>query len=432
MNEFRIGEPTPSLESVRLLAMPPYHRTFMRWVSVVGLIAFLALFLPWQQNVQSTGEITALRPKDRPQQVTAIVGGRIVAWEVREGQLVQGGDALVRVAEVKDGYLDPRALQRQREQLVAKESSITAKAGKAAALERQLTALRDGFGVSLEKARNKVTLYESAVQSAVLDSSVAAAQLVRQEALYRDGLKSLTEFEGARTKALKAYATAVEKRNELANARLEQGSIGAEYGDKIAKSESERSNTLADIGESAAEIAKLRVAVANFELRTGMYVIRAPQTGYVVKALKAGVGEILKDGDAVVTLQPAHPSVAVALYVKAMDVPLLRTGSKVRLQFDGWPALQFSGWPSVSVGTFGGVIEVIDLVDSKPGKYRVLVVPDKNEEAWPAQLRVGSGVYGWTMLNRVSVWFELWRKFNGFPPSIETPPATTVTPKEGN
>ncbi len=431
MSEPRSAEPTPALESVRLLAMPPYHRTFLRWISVVGLVAFLALFLPWQQNVQATGEVTALRPKDRPQQVTAIVGGRIIAWDVREGQLVQGGDPLVRVAEVKDGYLDPMALQRQREQLVAKEASITAKRAKAAALERQLVALRDGFGISLEKARNKVALYEAALQSAVLDSAVAAAQLVRQETLYRDGLKSLTEFEGARTKALKAYATAVEKRNELANARLEQGSIGAEYGEKIAKSESERSNTLADIGESSAEVSKLRVGVANFELRTGMYVIRAPQTGYVVKALKAGVGEILKDGDAVVTFQPAHPSVAVALYVKAMDVPLLRTGSKVRLQFDGWPALQFSGWPSVSVGTFGGMIDVIDLVDSKPGKYRVLVIPDPNEEAWPSLLRVGSGVYGWTMLNRVRVWFELWRKLNGFPPSLEAPPAATVAPKEG-
>ena len=426
MSDINLDDRSTSLQSVRLLTMPPYHRTFLRWVSVVGAVAFLALFLPWQQNVQATGEVTALRPKDRPQQVTAIVGGRIVQWNVREGQLVQGGDPLVRVAEVKDGYLDPMALQRQREQLVAKESSIAAKQAKVAAVERQLSALRDGLRLSLEKGRNKVSLYEAAVQSAVLDSSVAAAQLVRQEALYRDGLKSLTELEGARTKALKAFATASEKRNELQNTRIELASIDAEYGDKIAKSESERSNTLADIGESQSDVSKLRVAVANFELRTGMYVIRAPQTGYIVKALKAGVGEILKDGDAVVTLQPAHPSIAVALYVKTMDVPLLRSGNKVRLQFDGWPALQFSGWPSVSVGTFGGIVQVIDLVDSKPGKYRVLVTPDPNEEAWPSQLRVGSGVYGWAMLNRVRVWFEIWRKFNGFPPTIETPPAATV------
>ncbi len=419
---------TVTLESLRLLSTPAYHRTFFRAVAIIAGLAFLALFLPWQQNVQATGEITALRPMDRPQTVNAVVGGRIVSWEVREGQRVKAGDPIVRIAEVKESYLDPRALERQRDQVAAKEQAITAKRAKADALSRQAAALRDGLSISLDKGRNKVALYESAVQSAVLDSTVAAAQLARQESLYRDGLKSLTELEGARTKALKAYAVAVEKRNELENARLELRSLGAEYGDKLAKAEAERSNTLADVSESEADVAKLRTALGSLEVRTGLYVIRAPQDGFVVKALKAGVGEMLKDGDAVVTIQPADPTVAVALYVKAMDVPLLREGRKVRLQFDGWPALQFSGWPSASVGTFGGEIRVVDLVDSKPGKYRVLVVPDTADEPWPAQLRVGSGVYGWAMLDRVSVWYELWRKLNGFPPTVE-PPTAPVSAK---
>ncbi|NBW66127.1 HlyD family efflux transporter periplasmic adaptor subunit [bacterium] len=413
----------PTLESLRLLATPAYHRTFFRWTAIVGSIACVALFLPWQQNVQATGEVTALAPADRPQTVNAIVGGRIVSWDVGEGQAVQAGDPIVHLADVKESYLDPRALQRQREALAAKERSIVAKEAKVSALARQIAALRDGLTVSLEKGRNKVAFYESAVSAAVLDSSVAAAQLARQEALYRDGLKSLTELEGARTKALKAYAGAVEKRNEHENARLELRSLGAEYGEKIAKSEAERSNTLADIGESSAEVAKLRSATVNLEARTDLYVVRAPQAGFVVKALKAGVGEMLKDGDAVVTIQPANPSLAVALYVKAMDVPLLRVGHRVRLQFDGWPALQFSGWPSASVGTFGGVIRVVDLVDSKPGKYRVLIVPNPADDAWPAQLRVGSAVYGWAMLDRVRVWYEIWRKLNGFPPTVDPPSA---------
>ena len=413
----------PALESLRLLSTPPYHRTFFRWAAVVAAVAFVSLFLPWQQTVQATGEVTALNPSDRPQAVNVVVGGRIVSWDVREGQSVKAGDPIVHLADVKDLYLDPRALDRQREALAAKESAIGAKREKVAALARQLAALRDGLTTSLDKGRNKVAWYESAVQSAVLDSTVAAAQLARQEALYAEGLKSLTELEGARTKALKAYATAVEKRNELQNARLELRSLAAEYGDKISKSEAERSNTLADIGESTAEVAKLRSATVSLESRTGLCVVRAPQDGIVVKALKAGIGEMLKDGDAVVTIQPANPALAVALYAKAMDVPLLREGDRVRLQFDGWPALQFSGWPSASVGTFAGVIRVVDVVDSKPGKYRVLVVPDPADDPWPVQLRAGSGVYGWAMLQRVRVWYEIWRKLNGFPPTVDPPPA---------
>ena len=90
--------------------------------------------------------------------------------------------------------------------------------------------------------------------------------------------------------------------------------------------------------------------------------------------------------------------------------------------FDGWPAIQFSGWPSVSVGTFGGQVEVIDFVNSKPGEFRILVIPDKTDEVWPKQLRMGSGTKGWVMLNDVPVWFEIWRQLNGFPATLYEEP----------
>jgi len=119
----------------------------------------------------------------------------------------------------------------------------------------------------------------------------------------------------------------------------------------------------------------------------------------------------------------------VELWVDGNDVPLLRDGRHVRIQFEGWPALQFSGWPSVAVGTFGGRVAVIDAVDDGKGKFRVLVVPDRSEP-WPSgrYLRQGVRAHGWILLNRVSLAYELWRQFNGFPPAIpEEPAATSAT-----
>ena len=114
-----------------------------------------------------------------------------------------------------------------------------------------------------------------------------------------------------------------------------------------------------------------------------------------------------------------------------MDLPFISTGRKVRIEFDGWPSLQFSGWPNASVGTFGGIVSVIDRVDSKPGSFRILVAPDPDTEAWPEQIRMGSGIKGWVMLNDVPIWFELWRQLNGFPPSIyENQQTTTNTSKK--
>jgi hypothetical protein len=178
--------------------------------------------------------------------------------------------------------------------------------------------------------------------------------------------------------------------------------------------------------------AKLLNEFSSLEIRSGFYTIRAPQSGYVVRALKSGVGEMVKAGEPVVTVMPADPKVAVELFVSATDIPIVHKGNDVRLQFDGWPALQFAGWPGASVGTFGGKIAVIDYIDSYEGKYRILVVPDETHETWPKGVRVGSGVYGWAMLKEVPVWYELWRQFNGFPPEFYGFPAGPDSPAKDN
>jgi multidrug efflux pump subunit AcrA (membrane-fusion protein) len=409
------------LYAVELLRTPAAHRHIVRWLLAVCGVLSLALFLPWQQNVQGTGTVSAFSPADRPQTANAVIGGRIEQWHVVEGQAVRKGDPLLRLSEVKDAYLDTNTVDRYRDQLAATRGSIAAKEEKVAALTAQIAALEEGLRLSLEKARNTVTQYEAAVAAAVTDSSIAAVQLARQEALFRDGLKAQADVEAARLRAQRADAALVEQRNELLNARIELSSLQADYADKLSKARADRAATEAEVAEGRAEVAKLRNDVANLDIRSGFYVVRAPQDGIVVRALNAGVGEIVKEGDAVVTVAPADPGVAVQLFVRPMDVPLLAPGKKVRLQFDGWPALQFSGWPSVSVGTFGGEIKVVDQVDAGDGTYRVLVVPDSTDEPWPEQLRMGSGVYGWAMLETVPLWFEVWRQLNGFPPTVPKP-----------
>jgi len=59
----------------------------------------VGLFLPWQQNVRGDGEVTALRPQDRPQVVPALIAGRIEAWNVSEGQYVTAGSRWSRSAK---------------------------------------------------------------------------------------------------------------------------------------------------------------------------------------------------------------------------------------------------------------------------------------------------------------------------------------------
>ncbi len=414
----------PPLAPGSLLRAADRHVTIGRALLALLAMSGVAMLLPWQQNVQGKGAVTALRPEDRPQVVPALIAGRIESWHVAEGEYVRQGQLLLTLSEVKESLLDPLVVDRTDQQVAGKSAAVTAKRRKVEALDEQLDALARSREMNLSQARNTVLQLEAAVAAAELDSLVAERQLVRNQQLFDDGLRSRADFEGYQLKAQATRARLVERRQALVNARLEVTAIDADYAEKVAKATSERSGTMAEVGEGEAEVAKLRSTLSSLTVRRGMYRIVAPQDGYVVRAVRNGVGEAVKEGEAVVTIMPADPDAAVELYVRPMDVPLLRPGRKVRLQFDGWPALQFSGWPSVSVGTFGGVIRVVDYVNAADGSYRVLVVPDPADEPWPREVRVGSGVLGWAMLDEVRLGYEIWRRLNGFPPSVNLPPTS--------
>ncbi|RZK70139.1 MAG: HlyD family efflux transporter periplasmic adaptor subunit, partial [Pedobacter sp.] len=361
-------------------------------------------------------------------------------WAVREGQQVKKGDTILVLSETNQSYFDPQLPLRLDEQLEAKRGSESAADLKIQATDAQINALSSALQIQLQAAENSVKQAENTVR---IDSAdlvaiktyyeTSRARLERYEQGYKNGLFSLTDIETRRLKLQEDKAKEVSQENKLnssrqslINARIELDAIRAKYRQSLASAQSDRSSAVSGKASVREEIAKLRNEMSNVDIRKGLYIVRAPQSGYIVKTLKAGLGENIKEGESVATLQPLTPLIAAEIYVDAMDVPLILDSSNVRLQFEGWPSVQFSGWPSVAVGTFGGKVSVVDRV-STDGKYRVLVrelqqLP-KGEEPWPILLRQGSGVYGRVILESVPVWYEIWRQLNGFPPSLEKAPS---------
>jgi adhesin transport system membrane fusion protein len=421
-----------SLESVRLLSRQPSLRTLLLWIGGVAAAVLVVAFLPWQQNVAGAGEVTALQPADRPQEAVAAIGGRISEWFVQEGDSVRVGDPILALTEVKQEYLDPLTLERFGEQVNAKRSSVVEKRAKAAALADQAIALDSLRILARIRADNRIQQITASLAAAQLEDSLATVQAERAQQLFNDGLRSMAEVEAARQRQQRASALAIEQRAALLTVRAERSAVDADYAEKVAKVESDRRATLAEVADGIADIAKLSTGESNISERQGLLVVRAPRDGIVVRALRAGIGEVVKDGEAVATVQAANPELAVAMQVNARDVPLIRVGDEVRLEFAGWPALQFSGWPNASLGTFGGRVVVVDQVALPNGYYRVLVGSDPAQPAWPRELLMGSGARGWAMLREVRVWFEVWRTINGFPPALPqsgvSPAPTKATP----
>lgn len=421
--------------SVQLLEQRKHSTNLLRILVRSLVILVVVLCLPWTQTITSTGNVTALSPNNRPQTIQAVIGGRIEKWYVSEGQFVKKGDTIVFLSEVKSEYMDPNLIQRTEQQMKAKENSADAYMAKVRALDGQIDALIDGRMYKLQQAANKVRQSRLKVISDSMDFKanekqleIALKQYQRTEELNKQGLKSLTDLENKRLKVQEMEAKVVSlenklltSRNELINARTELSSVNAEYQDKIAKSESEKSTALSGLYDVEASVTKMQSQLVNYSIRSGYYYVTAPQDGFISQALQNGVGETVKEGSPLVSIVPNLTDFAVEMYVKPVDLPLIHVGNKVRMQFDGWPAIVFSGWPNVSYGTYGGKVVAIDNYVGTNGKYRVLIAPDKKDHPWPKALRMGVAVKTMALLDDVSIFYELWRNINGFPPNYYTP-----------
>ncbi|WP_395626510.1 HlyD family secretion protein [Daejeonella sp.] len=414
---------------------PEHRMRKTKWMLIVLGIMILVLLLPWTQNIRSRGNVSTLNPEQRPQEVNSLITARISKWYIQNGDFVSKGDTLLALAETKDEYLDPNLLQRTTEQLNAKSQSADFYRNKAKTSLEQISALEGGLELKLSQLKMKLKQYTLQVQSDSMAMSAAAGQLKiasvqlqRQEELYIAGLKSLSDFESKQQYFQDALAKKIGTENkyqnsktELLNIRLELSAASQEYAEKISKAAGDKYAALSEVASSDGEASKLRNVLFNYRARKDFHYIIAPQNGQVLQSAKAGIGETVKEGEKLLTIIPAQLNQAVEIMVDPNDMPLINLGQLVRIQFDGFPAIIFSGWPQASYGLFSGKVSAIDNSIDESGKFKVWVIPQEGDKAWPKNLRYGTGCQSIALLDDVPIWYELWRRFNGFPANFYNP-----------
>ena len=412
-----------------------YYKAFNKFLLVFAVLGFIALFVPWTQNITGKGTVTTLTPAQRPQSIQSQIPGRIEQWFVKEGSYVKEGDTILRISEVKSDYFDNKLIERTNEQINAKISSVNAYRFKVEALDRQISALKEERKLKLEQAKNKLLQSKLKVKSDSIDFEaaktnikIAERQFNRTQTLQNEGLKAVKDVEEKRLKLQATQAKIISQenkllatKNEVINAKVEISKVRASYEDKISKAESDKFTAQSSGFNAKAQVSKLENSNSNYKVRNSLLYITAPQNGYINKVIKGGIGGTFKEGDGLVGIMPANYDLAVETFVRPIDLPLLHIDEKVRVQFDGWPAIVFSGWPNVSYGTYGAKVVAIENYISDNGKYRVLLAPDETDHTWPKAIRVGSGAKTIALLEDVPIWFELWRQLNSFPPNYYQP-----------
>ncbi len=308
---------------------------------ITAAILFGAL-VPWVQTAPGTGTVIALDPRDRQQNITAMVQGRLDRWYVTDGSAVRAGDPIARVIDIDPQFLDRLDAQRRQ-------------------LESEIAAARDAM-------------------------ATASRDVERTGTLFREGLGSRRDWELAQIKV-------------------------ADYAAKIAKSRADL-NTI-DVNRN----------------RQSVQLVTAPRAGRIMRVQPLDTATMIKQGDVLASFVPEESKRVVELYVDGLDVPLIHVGRRVRLEFEGWPAIQFSGWPSVAVGFFDGQVSALDVAASPNGLYRILVEPSPDRRPWPTEpsVRLGAKVRGWVLMDTVKVWFEMWRLLNDFPLQFTRPGAKPAT-----
>jgi len=400
-------------------------------LSSFGVI-FILMFIPWTQNIRSNGYVTTLRPEQKPQSLNSIIAGRIENWFVQEGDFVEKGDTLLKISEIKDAYFDKDLLARTKNQVDLKKASVENYADKIDLQESQLNIIGAQLKLKLSQAENKLQQGQLKVQNdsinyetAKINYNIAETQLNRTQDLYNQGLKSKVDLEEKRMKMQQTESYVVESKNkwlnaqnELINLQLELNNLRVKFQSDYNKIKSDKITTMSEKIDVESTLNKLENTYSNYSYRNGLYYITAPQSGYISKTISVGIGETIKEGEEILTLMPKNYDLAIELFIDPIDLPLVSIGEDVRIQFDGWPAIVFSGWPNASQGTYGGKVYAIDQFISPNGKYRLLVKPDPNDHKWPEAIRFGSGTSNLILLNDVPIWYELWRKINGFPPEF--------------
>ncbi|MEM1070572.1 MAG: HlyD family efflux transporter periplasmic adaptor subunit [Planctomycetota bacterium] len=415
-----------------------FIRMFGRITMICLVLAILAMvFVPWRQTARGVGMVVALNPQERPQPVRSPSKGVVsyVKEDLREGSYVEAGEIVIELTPfAADGVaqVDTQILA-----LKAKKDSTVAALGVAKA-RRDMTklageSLNRSLDEDLRVAREKLDQANDEVVSIQADLDDKLNKLRTNQAVEDIGLVPQLDLFSMEKAVESAEAKLKKAKNYVDELEASVSSKIQEIEGKKQKNEIENTKAelyVQDVEQKIATVDKELLDLENKRSELDRLKIPAPRSGRIQQWYGLTGSDIVKEGDQLFVIVPETDELSVELTITGNDMPLVQEDDRVRLQFEGWPAVQFVGWPSVAVGTFGGKVNRVFPTDDGKGNFRVVVTPDNHferEDGWPDDryLRQGVRANGWVLLQEVPLGYEIWRQLNGFPPTL-----TDGAPKE--
>ena len=126
-------------------------------IFLVASVALGLIFIPWQQTVTGYGTVSVFSAMDRPQNIEAQISGRVVSWNIQEGQTVAEGDVIAELDDIDSKFLDPEQESRIITQLAALTEQRARATGRIERLQAQVDQLTLSRDAAMDTANQRIS-----------------------------------------------------------------------------------------------------------------------------------------------------------------------------------------------------------------------------------------------------------------------------------
>jgi adhesin transport system membrane fusion protein len=368
-----------------------WDRVLLGWLAVLMTAAVAwACVSPVDQIVRAEGRIIAA---GRAQIVQHLEGGIVQQILVREGQVVQAGDVLMRLSDVQANTSVQQGRSRLHA-LLAQQARLTAEAqGQAApqfsrevpeaiqqeavnAFKERLSRLRsERLVITQQHTQRQAELAEarSRILSTQVELDLARKQSNMMEGLAKKGAASQMELIDSQSRTQRLTTTLNDIQASLPRLQAAVSELSARLDESSARF---RSDARTELTQVSAELAKLHLAVDGDTDRLERTEVRAPTSGYINRLNFNTMGGVVKPGEVLLEITPNQGPVAVEARVRPNDRASLRPGLSTRVMIG---AYDYAVYGALS----GRLIEVsADTLTDESGQrfYRVLIETDTPSE----------------------------------------------------
>lgn len=354
------SEPLPEVRKALIEDAPRLVRLTI-WV-LVGFVLFLVLWAHFAIVDEVTrGEGKAI-PSSRLQKIQNLEGGIVAELFVREGQIVEAGDPLLRLddtrfaSNVGETEADRLALSVRVERLSAEvegrdltmSENVLRDAPNQANSERALfesrrDQLRDEIGGLEEQlAQRRQEVREMSSKQEQFRSSLA---LLRKEIQMSEPLVSSGAI--SPVEVLRLKRAEVESRGQLDATTLALPRASAaikEIESKISETRGRfRSDALTQLNEARTELSKLQSTGKALEDRVRRTLITSPVRGVVKQMLVSTIGGVIQPGSDMVEIVPLDDTLLIEAKVRPQDIAFLHPGQEAMVKFSAYDFTVYGG-----------------------------------------------------------------------------------------